>query len=86
MFLVITSIVQKYLKSILTFNKYGLTKKTLAYVKNENENLNTMTTILKSIVNCEILGVMEIFKGTCFGHVFFIAYQYTIVEKISLGA
>jgi hypothetical protein len=29
---------------------------------------------------------MEIFKGTCFGHVFFIAYQYTIVEKISLGA
>jgi hypothetical protein len=85
MFLVIISIIQKYLKSI-TFNKYCLTRKTFSYVKNENANLNTMTTTLKSIVSCAILGVTEIFKGTCFGHVLFNAYQYTIVERISLGA
>jgi hypothetical protein len=63
-----------------------LTKKTLAYVKNENANLNIMTTTLKLIVSREVLGVMKNFKGTCFGHVFFNAYQYMIVERISLGA
>jgi hypothetical protein len=63
-----------------------LTKKTLSYVKNENANLNTMTITLKSIVSCAVLGVMENFKEACFGHVFFNAYQCTIVERISLGA
>jgi GTP-sensing pleiotropic transcriptional regulator CodY len=43
-------------------------------------NLNTMITTLKSIVSCEIFGVMESFKGTCFGHAFFKAYQYEIVK------
>jgi hypothetical protein len=53
------------------FEQYGLTKTILAYVKDEGVNLNTMITTLKSIVSCEIFGVMESFKGTCFGHAFF---------------
>ncbi len=57
----------------------GLTKKFFVYVKDENANLNTMITILRSIVTCETLGVMESFQGTYFGHAFFKACQYTIV-------
>jgi hypothetical protein len=45
-------------------------KKKFAYVKNERSNLTTMTTTLKSIVKCEVLGFDESFQGTCFGHVF----------------
>jgi hypothetical protein len=29
-----------------------------------------MTTILKSIINCEVLGLEESFNGICFGHAF----------------
>jgi hypothetical protein len=45
-------------------------KNSIAYVKNEGLNLTTMTTTLKSIVKCEVLGLDESFQGTCFGHVF----------------
>jgi hypothetical protein len=61
--------------------QYGLTKTILAYVKDESVNLNTMIATLKSIISCEIFGVVESFKGTCFGHAFFKACQYEIVEK-----
>jgi hypothetical protein len=40
-----------------------------------------MTTVLKSIVSCEALDVMESFYGTCFWHTFFKACQYAIVEN-----
>ncbi len=39
-------------------------------VKDEGSNLIVMTTTLKSIVKCEVLGVYESFQHTCFGHVF----------------
>jgi hypothetical protein len=52
------------------FNQYGLRKKIITYVKDEGSNLTTMTTALKSIVRCEILGLDESFQSTCFGHVF----------------
>jgi hypothetical protein len=59
---------------------------TFAYVKDEGVNLNTMIATLKSIVSCEIFGAMKSFKGTCFGHAFFKACQYEIVEeKVSKG-
>ncbi len=46
--------------------QYDLTKKILAYVKDEGANMNTMTTNLKSIVSCKTLGViLENFHGTC---------------------
>jgi hypothetical protein len=61
--------------------KYGLTKNILAYVKNENANLNTMIIVLKSIVSCEALDVMESFYGICFRHTFSKACQYSTIEK-----
>jgi hypothetical protein len=33
-----------------------------------------MTNALKSVVNCESLGLEESFQGSCFGHVFSKAY------------
>jgi hypothetical protein len=51
-------------------DSYELSKKIIAYVNNKGENLNSMTTILKSIINCEVLGLEESFNGICFGHAF----------------
>ncbi len=51
--------------------KYDLRKKIIAYVKNEIFNLNTMTTNLKSIVNCDILSLAKSFQVSYFGHAFF---------------
>jgi hypothetical protein len=45
-------------------------KKNIAYVKDENFNLNAMTFALKFVVSCETLGLQESFNGTYFGHVF----------------
>jgi len=51
--------------------------------KMKGKNLNVVTSALKSIVKCEILGLDESFQGTCFGHAFFKAFQYvTIDEKV----
>jgi hypothetical protein len=45
-----------------------------------------MIVTLRSIVTYEILGVMESFQSTYFGHVFFKACQYAIVgEKVYRG-
>jgi len=63
--------------------QYGLTKKIFAYVKYEGANPNTMTyiVVLKSIVNCETLGLMESFQGISFGHAFFKAFQYATIYR-----
>ncbi len=58
----------KNLKKLL--DSYRLSKKIIAYVKDEGTNLNSITTDLKSIVNYEVLGLEESFNGTCFGHSF----------------
>ncbi len=42
-----------------SFKTIWFDQKIFAYVKDENANMNTMTIILKSIVSCEALGVME---------------------------
>ncbi len=39
--------------------EYGLTKKFIAYVKNESCNVNTMIIILKSIVSWDTLDVKK---------------------------
>ncbi len=41
--------------------QYGLTRNILAYVKNKGANLNTMIVVLKLVISCETLGVMESF-------------------------
>ncbi len=58
---------QTLAKNLQEFLKqYELTKNIVVYVKDENVNMNTMTTIFKSIISCETLGVMESFQQTCF--------------------
>lgn len=47
----------KKLKELL--EQHGLMKKMIFYVKDEGANLNVLTIILKSIVNCEALDVTE---------------------------
>jgi hypothetical protein len=65
------------------FDQYGLRNKTIAYVKNEGSNLNTMIIVLKCVVKCEVFGLGESFQGTCFGHVFSMTCQYaTTNEKV----
>jgi hypothetical protein len=41
-------------------------KKIKSNVKDEGTNLNAMTIILNSIINCEMLRVIERFQATCF--------------------
>jgi hypothetical protein len=53
-------------------DNYALRRKIISYVKDEGFNLNIMTTTLKSIVSCDMLGL----EGICFGHAFFKACQY----------
>jgi hypothetical protein len=47
-------------------DKYGLRKKIIAYVKDEEFNFNAMIVILKSIMNRESFVLEESFQGTCF--------------------
>ncbi len=61
-----------------------MTKNIVVYVKNEGANLNTMTTALKIIINCETLGVMEIFHGICFGCIFFKVANMQLLKKKGL--
>ncbi len=62
-------------------DQYGLRNKIIAYVKDEGSNLNTMIIALKSIIECEILGLNESFQGACFGHAFSKACQYVTIDK-----
>jgi hypothetical protein len=62
---------------------YGLRNKIIVYVKDEGSNLNTLIDILKSIIQCETLGLEESFQGTCFDHVFSKVCQYaTTNDKV----
>ncbi len=61
-----------------------LRKKIVAYVKDEGAHLNAITTVLKSIVNCEVFGMEESFRGICFGHAFSKACQYESIENFFL--
>lgn len=40
-----------------------------------------MTSIARSIVNCDILRLKESFNGNCFGHVLSKGCQYGIIEE-----
>jgi hypothetical protein len=46
---------------VALLNEHGLKNYVFAYVKDEGANLNAMIVKLKSMVNCEILGLDEIF-------------------------
>jgi uncharacterized protein with NAD-binding domain and iron-sulfur cluster len=60
---------------------HDLRKFFFAYVKDEGANLNAITATIKSMMNCEVFYMEESFQNTCFGHAFFKACQYGIIEK-----
>jgi len=62
-------------------DSHNLRKKIIVYVKDEGANLNAMTMVFKTIINCDILGVEESFNGTCFGHAFSKTCQYATTER-----
>ncbi len=71
------------LKFDKSFGQVWFKGKNIAYVKDKSSNFNTMTNALKSIFNCESIGLEEIFQGSHFGHVFPNACQYgTTYEKM----
>jgi hypothetical protein len=60
--------------------KFNLTKKVIAYVKDEGINLNFLTTAFIFIVSCEPLQLPQPFVGFFFGHVMSKACQYAMNE------
>jgi len=50
---------------------YVLNVKIMAYVKDEGNNLITMTNALIFVVSCKLLGLTMPFIGSCWGHVMF---------------
>ncbi len=61
--------------------QYGLIKKLIPNVKDERANLNAMMIVLNSIINCEMLSVIENFQAICFGHAFSKACQLQLLMK-----
>jgi hypothetical protein len=72
-------------KLIELLENYEMRRKNIIYMKDEGSNLNTMTIALKSIVSCDMSGLEESFKGSCFGHAFFKACQYVTTEEKVCG-
>jgi hypothetical protein len=47
---------------------YGLNVKILAYVKDERNNISTMTIVVTFVVSCELLKFTTPFIGSCWWH------------------
>jgi len=48
--------------------------------KMKKSNLNIITTILKFVINCEVLDLEKSFQSTYFGHVFSKSHQYATID------
>lgn len=57
---------------------YGFNLKILEYVKDEGNNLSTMTIALIFIVSCKVLGLTTPFIRSYWGHVMSKCYHYAI--------
>jgi hypothetical protein len=58
----------------------------ITFVKDEGNNLGTMATTLRSIIDCELFKRLRVYEGTCFGHVMFKMCQYaTNGNTVSMG-
>jgi hypothetical protein len=49
-------------------DRFALTKKIVACVKNERSNLQTCASALNFVVSCNNLGLLEPFDGSCVRH------------------
>jgi hypothetical protein len=63
-----------HFKSLLS--NFGLMHHVIAFMKDEDNNLNTMATALRSIIICQPLKFNQVYEGTCFGHVMSKVCQY----------
>jgi hypothetical protein len=59
---------------------YELKRKIVTSIEDEGLNVKIMIASLKSIVSCDVLGLEEIFQGTCFGRAFFKTCQYATMD------
>jgi hypothetical protein len=58
----------------------------IAFVKDEGSNLISMASVLCSIIDCQLLKLLKVYEGTCFGHVMYKECQYaTNDDKVSKG-
>jgi hypothetical protein len=57
-------------------SSYSLCDKLITYVKDEGDNLSTLTWAISSVVSCAVLGLTTPWQGSCFGHAFNKACQY----------
>jgi hypothetical protein len=65
--------------------KYDLIDCMIVFVKEERNNLMSMATTLRSIVDCRPLKLQWVYEGTCFGHIMFKAYNYVINDEKVIG-
>ncbi len=52
-------------------DKFFLTQKIVAYIKDEGANLATCVAALNYVVSCNTSGMFTPFNESCFGHVLF---------------
>jgi len=66
--------------------KIGLIHQMITFVKDEGNILGTMAVALWSIIDCELLKLLQVYEGTCFGSVMSKMCQYeTNDNKVLVG-
>jgi hypothetical protein len=53
----------------------------IALVKDECNNLGSMVTTLRSFIDFELLKLLWVYEGICFGHAMFKTYQYAANDE-----
>jgi hypothetical protein len=67
-------------------DKFSLSHKVVAFLKDESTYISTMVATLHSIIDYEPLKILRVYKGMCFTHVMSKACYYaTNDEKVSVG-
>lgn len=62
-------------------DRFFLTQKIVAYIKDEGANLATCVTALNYVVSCKTLGMFKPFNESFFGHILFSDCQYIIINE-----
>ncbi len=62
-------------------DKFFLTTKILAYVKEEGYNLQTCASALTFVGSCDFLALLKSFDGLCLGHALSKVCQYAIIDE-----
>jgi hypothetical protein len=66
--------------------RYNLLDKVIAYVKDDNTSLSTLTTAFTSIISCVPLLLPQPYAASCYGHAMSKCCQYVINDlKMCVG-